>query len=50
MLKTARRIANKMVLVAFVNMDEELRLAGFTIVDQCQVNKRKFKRYITVCL
>lgn len=49
LIKTARRITNKLVLVTITNMDEALRIVGFNIVDRCQVNKGNFKRYITIC-
>lgn len=49
LIKTARKITSKLVLVSIVNMDEDLNLIGFTITDQCEINKGNFKRYITVC-
>lgn len=46
---TARRIADRMVIITFENMDEMILAAGFGIVDRCSVIKGKFQRYITVC-
>lgn len=48
-IKTARRIADKLVIVAFEDMDEHIISAGFDIVDKCYVCKGKFKRYINIC-
>lgn len=48
-MKTARRIARKMVIVTFEDMEEHLVSAGFTIVDRCDVCKGKFKRHVTIC-
>ena len=48
-LKTARKIAKKLVLVTMENMDNFLIVCGFTIVDRCVISKGKFNRYITVC-
>jgi tRNA (guanine10-N2)-dimethyltransferase len=48
-MKTARRIADKMVIITFENMDEHLASADFEIVDSCEVAKGRFVRYITVC-
>jgi tRNA (guanine10-N2)-dimethyltransferase len=45
----ARRIADKLVIVTFEDMDETIRSAGFTIVDHCHVYKGRFKRFIRVC-
>ncbi len=49
LIKTARRIATRLVLVSIAKMDEALLMVGFCIVDRCQVNKGYFKRHITVC-
>lgn len=49
-LKSARRISDKMVLISSDKMDEEIKLAGFTSVDCCEASKRNFKRYISVCI
>lgn len=48
-IKTSRKIANKLVIVTFGNMDIELLDEGFTIIDQCQVKKGQFTRYISIC-
>lgn len=48
-IKSARRIADRLVLVSLVNMDEDLEEAGFHVFDYCCVYKRDFKRYITLC-
>ncbi|SFD48662.1 TRM11 family SAM-dependent methyltransferase [Clostridium uliginosum] len=48
-IKTARKIANKLIIVTFENMDEHIIDAGFKIIDRCYVCKGKFKRYINIC-
>ena len=48
-LKTARRISGRMILVSFDNMDDMIREAGFTLTDKATVPKGKFVRYINVC-
>ena len=47
---TARRIARKMVIITFEDMDAFLLSSGFSIIDRCQVHKGKFTRYISVCV
>lgn len=49
LIKSARRISEKLVIVTFENMDKEIIEAGFNIVDRSYVCKGKFKRYITIC-
>lgn len=48
-INSARRIADKLVLVTFEDMDEHIIEAGFEIIDRCYVCKGKFKRYINIC-
>ncbi|MDE5977038.1 MAG: methyltransferase domain-containing protein [Turicibacter sp.] len=48
-MKEARRIANELIIVTQVKMDEQLKEAGFEIVEQCEAVKGKFTRYITMC-
>lgn len=49
-LTNARRISNKMVLISLNQMDREIKDAGFTVIDRCEILKRDFKRYVTVCI
>ncbi|HAX73849.1 MAG TPA: hypothetical protein DCY20_10040 [Firmicutes bacterium] len=49
-MKNARRLADKLVIVTQSIMDAELNEAGFTVVDQCEIKKGKFSRYISVCV
>lgn len=49
LVKTARRIADKMVIISLSNMDEHYISCGFQIVDNCHISKGKFKRYLTIC-
>lgn len=48
-IKTSRKIADKLVIVTFENMDKHIISQGFDIIDQCCVSKSNFVRYITLC-
>ncbi|WP_139902488.1 TRM11 family SAM-dependent methyltransferase [Clostridium thermarum] len=48
-MKTARRIADRAIIVTMKDMDEYIIKAGFTIVDKTSVSKGNFKRYIAIC-
>ena len=48
-IKTARRITEKLVIVTFEDMDKYIKEAGFNILDNCHVSKGKFIRYISIC-
>lgn len=48
-MKTARRIAKKMIIITFETMDEHIISSGFKINDTAIVTKGNFKRYIQVC-
>lgn len=49
LIRSARRISKKLVIVTFENMDELIINAGFSIIDKSHVSKGKFKRYISIC-
>ena len=49
LIRTARRITNKLVIVTFEDMDKHIMEAGFNIINKCYVSKGKFKRYINIC-
>jgi len=48
-IKTARRISDKSVIITFDNMENAITEAGFRILQKCYVSKGKFTRYINVC-
>ena len=48
-MNEARRIADQLIIVTQIKMDEQLKEAGFEIVEQCEAVKGKFVRYITMC-
>jgi len=48
-IRTARRISDRMVIITFEDMEEAIHGAGFRIVDRCRVRKGRFVRYISVC-
>ncbi|WP_371807202.1 TRM11 family SAM-dependent methyltransferase [Halalkalibacter krulwichiae] len=49
MIQSARRFAQKAVIVTVEPMDSVVSAAGFEIVDRCVVKKGSFKREILVC-
>ncbi|WP_379132777.1 RNA methyltransferase [Paenibacillus sp. sgz500958] len=49
-LVNARRIADRVVIVAIEAMDEMIAEAGFTIVDRCVAKKGLFSRHLMLCL
>lgn len=48
-LVNARRIADKVVIVAIEAMDEMISEAGFTITDRCIAKKGLFSRHLMLC-
>lgn len=49
MLKSARRFAEKVVIVTLEDVDSNVGKAGFDIIDRCEVSKGRFVRQILVC-
>ncbi|MDO4534414.1 MAG: SAM-dependent methyltransferase [Clostridium perfringens] len=50
LIKTARRITKKLVIITFENMDNIIKECDFKIIDKCCVSKNNFKRYISICI
>jgi len=48
-IKTARRISNRLILVTFENMDQMIREAGFKLIEKAMVSKGQMFRYVNVC-
>ena len=48
-IKTVRRIADKLVIITFEDMDKALISEGFAIVDHCYISKGSFMRTISIC-
>lgn len=48
-IKTARRICNRLILVTFENMDKMIMEAGFELVEKAVVAKGRMVRYVNVC-
>lgn len=48
-IKSARRISNKSVIITFENMEKQITDNGFNITDKCCVSKGRFTRYINLC-
>lgn len=49
LLKSARNMAPKLVLVVTQDFDDYLESIGYNIVDKCTISKNNFKRHILVC-
>lgn len=48
-LVNARRIADRVLIVAIEAMDEMIHAAGFEIVDRCEAKKGAFSRHLMLC-
>lgn len=48
-IKTARKISKRLIIITFEDMDKHIIEAGFNIIDKCCANKGKFRRYISIC-
>ena len=48
-MSTARRIADKMVIITFEDMKQQITSVGFHIDDRCTVSKGTFERHIFIC-
>lgn len=49
LIEATTNITHRLVLVTHICMNEELERIGYQIIDQCQIIKGQFKRYITLC-
>lgn len=48
-ISTTRRIADRMVIITFEDMGEQISSFGFNIDDRCTVSKGTFERHIFIC-
>lgn len=48
-IKTARKIADRMLIITLENMDKDLVSCGFQIKDRCTIKKSSFTRHVTLC-
>ena len=48
-INTSRRIARKLVIITFEDMDNLIISSGFKILDKCYMTKGSMKRQITIC-
>jgi tRNA (guanine10-N2)-dimethyltransferase len=48
-ISTARRIADRMVIITFEDMEQQISSFGFHIDDRCTVSKGTFERHIFIC-
>lgn len=48
-MKSTRRIADRMVIITFEDMAQQITSSGFHIDDRCTVSKGTFKRHIFIC-
>ena len=49
-IKTSRKIAEKVILISFEDMDKELMQEGFKVIDKGTIVKNRFTRYITIAV
>ncbi|WP_242850854.1 RNA methyltransferase [Clostridium algidicarnis] len=49
-INSSRRIADKIVILTFEDMDKHLLSSGFKIIEKCDISKGQFKRYLTICV
>lgn len=47
---SARRIAKKLILITFEDMEAQIKDSGFNIQDRCTISKGNFVRYISICV
>ena len=50
LIMSARKMADKLILVVFEDMKEIIEESGFKIIDSANVNKGKFVRTIHICV
>ncbi|TDG00279.1 TRM11 family SAM-dependent methyltransferase [Paenibacillus piri] len=50
MLRGARRLARRVLVIATETIDDDLAQAGFFIIDRCDVKKGRFSRQLMVCI
>lgn len=48
-INTSRRIARKLVIITFEDMDNIITSAGFKVLDKCYMIKGNMKREISIC-
>lgn len=49
-IKTSRKLAEKVILISFEDMDKELMREGFKVIDKGTIVKNRFTRYITIAV
>jgi len=48
-MSSTRKIADRMVIITFDDMEQQIASVGFRIEDRCTVSKGTFKRHIFIC-
>ena len=48
-MNSTRRIAERMVIITFEDMAQQITSVGFHIDDRCTVSKGTFERHIFIC-
>lgn len=48
-IKAARKLAKRLVIITFENMDQIIEEAGFNILDKASIAKGNFIRHISIC-
>ena len=49
-IESSRRIAKKLVLITFEDMETQIEASGFKIEDRCTISKGNFIRYVSICI
>jgi tRNA (guanine10-N2)-dimethyltransferase len=49
-IESSRRLAKKLILITFEDMETEIKACGFNIEDQCTISKGNFVRHISICI
>ena len=47
---SGRRIAKKLILITFEDMETQIKACGFNIEDRCTISKGNFIRHISICI
>lgn len=47
---SGRRIARKLILITFEDMETQIKACGFNIKDRCTISKGNFIRHISICI
>lgn len=49
-IKSSRKITDKLLLVSIYETEEILKSAGFKVIDRCKISKGKLTRHVNLCV